>query len=310
MQTTPSSLVEDRAALTRFAWLAVAAAVLTMALKGAAYWLTGSVGLLSDALESLVNLAGALMALAMLAIAARPPDEEHAYGHSKAEYFSSVIEGALILVAAASIAVEAAKRLVAPRPLEQIGVGLAVAVGAALVNMGVALVLLDAGRRHHSIALEASARHLLTDVWTSAGVVTGVGLGAVTAWHRLDPIVALAVAANIVWTGVRLVNESVSGLMDVALPPDEQEALRGVLARYLDLGVHYHALRTRQAGPRRFVSVHVLVPGDWSVQRGHELLEHLEADVHAALPYVSILTHLEPIEDPASWEDLSLDRKA
>lgn len=302
-------MVEDRAALTRFAWLAVAAAVLTMALKGAAYWLTGSVGLLSDALESLVNLAAALMALAMLAIAARPPDEEHAYGHSKAEYFSSVIEGTLILVAAASIAVAAVRRLITPRPLEQIGIGLSIAVAAALVNVAVALVLLRAGRRHQSITLEASARHLLADVWTTAAVVAGVGAVRLTGWHHLDPIVALAVAANIVWTGVRLVNQSVSGLMDVALPADEQQALRSVLARYLELGVHYHALRTRQAGPRRFVSVHVLVPGDWSVQRGHELLERLEADVHAALPHVSILTHLEPIEDPSSWEDLSLDRK-
>jgi cation diffusion facilitator family transporter len=309
METTPRLMVEDRAGLTRFAWLAVAAAVLTMALKGAAYWLTGSVGLLSDALESLVNLAGALMALVMLTIAARPPDEDHAYGHSKAEYFASVTEGTLILAAAASIAVAAVRRFITPRPLEQIGAGLAIAVVAALVNVAVALVLLRAGRRHQSITLEASARHLLTDVWTTAGVVAGVGAVSVTGWHHLDPIVAIAVAANIVWTGARLVNASVSGLMDAALPAGEQEALRRALAPYLSLGVHYHALRTRQAGPRRFVSVHVLVPGDWSVQRGHELLERLEADVRSAIPNVTILTHLEPIEDPASWDDLSLDRR-
>ena len=184
----------DRRRLTRFAWLSVAAAVATIALKLAAYLLTASVGLLSDALESVVNLAGALMALAMLVVAARPPDEDHAYGHGKAEYFSSVLEGTLILAAAVSIGVAAVGRLLAPRALEQIGLGLAVSIVASLLNLAVAIVLLRAGRRHGSIALEANARHLLTDVWTSAGVVAGVGAVAVTGWQRLDPVVALLVA--------------------------------------------------------------------------------------------------------------------
>ena len=237
----------DRRRLTRFAWLSVAAAVATIALKLAAYLLTASVGLLSDALESVVNLAGALMALAMLVVAARPPDEDHAYGHGKAEYFSSVLEGTLILAAAVSIGVAAVGRLLEPRALEQIGLGLAVSIVASLLNLAVAVVLLRAGRRHRSIALEANARHLLTDVWTSAGVVAGVGAVAVTGWQRLDPVVALLVAGNIVRTGIGLVRRSVSGLMDAALPAGEVEALRAVLARYAESGVRFHALRTRRA---------------------------------------------------------------
>ena len=298
----------DRRFLTRYAWLSVAAAVVTIVLKAVAYLLTGSVGLLSDAMESLVNLAGAFMALAMLTVAARPADEDHAYGHTKAEYFSSVLEGMLILVAAGSIAVAAVQRLLDPRPLEQVGLGLGVSVLASGVNLAVALVLLKAGRRHGSVSLDANARHLFTDVWTSAGVVAGVGAVALTGWERLDPIVALVVAANIVWTGVAIMQRSVSGLMDVALPEEEQRTIRGVLQSHLVDGVQFHALRTRQSASRRFVSMHVLVPGAWSVQRGHELLEEIEAEVRAAVPSVTVTTHLEPLEDPCSWEDLSLDR--
>jgi cation diffusion facilitator family transporter len=298
----------DRRHLTRFAWLSVAAAVATIALKLVAYLLTHSVGLLSDALESLVNLAGALMALAMLIVAARPPDEDHAYGHGKAEYFSSVLEGTLILAAALSIGVAAVRRLLEPRPLAQIGLGLGISIVASLLNLAVAVVLLRAGRRHRSITLEANARHLLTDVWTSAGVVVGVGAVALTGWQRLDPVVALVVAGNVVRTGLGLVRRSVSGLMDTALPAGEVQALRDVLARHAESGARFHALRTRQAGPRRFVSVHVLVPGDWTVARGHQLLERIEADIRAAVDNASVLTHLEPLDDPSSWEDVALDR--
>jgi cation diffusion facilitator family transporter len=290
--------------------MSIAAAVVTMGLKGLAYHLTGSIGLLSDALESLVNLAGALMALAMLTAAARPPDEDHAYGHSKAEYFSSVLEGTLILVAAASIGVAAVERLVSPRPLQQVGVGMAVSVAASLVNLGVALVLLRAGARERSIALTANARHLLTDVWTSAGVVVGVAAVALTGWHTIDPVVALLVAANIVWSGFRLVKASVDGLMDKGFPPAEYAALRRVLDAHVATGIQYHALRTRESGARRFVSLHVLVPGDWTVQRGHALLERIESDIRDAVPNVTVLTHLESLDDPASWEDQTLDRVA
>ena len=294
--------------LTRFAWLSIGAALATMALKTAAYYLTGSVGLLSDAMESLVNLAGALMALSMLTVAARPADEDHPYGHGKAEYFSAGVEGALILIAAASIAYAAVQRLLHPRPLEQLGLGLAVSVLASLVNLVVALILLKAAKAHRSATLRANAHHLMTDVWTSAGVLVGVGAVAVTGWQRLDPIVAIIVAANIVWTGSRILRDSVSGLMDAALPAAELEILKKLLDRYADEGVHYHALRTRQSGAQRFVSLHVLVPGDWSVQQGHDTLERMEAEIRRALPPVTVFTHLEPIGDPAAMNDLDLHR--
>jgi cation diffusion facilitator family transporter len=301
--------VSDRSSLTRFAWLAVAAAILTIGIKTAAYVVTGSVGLLSDAVEGLVNLAGALMALAMLNVAARPPDEDHAYGHSKAEYFSSVVEGTLILVAAVSIAVAAAERLWHPHPIEQIGVGLAISAVATVINLAVSMVILRAGRRYRSVTLEADAHHLLTDVWTSVGVIAGVGAVKLTGWQPLDPLVAFVVAGNIVFTGYRIVSDSVSGLMDKALPAEDQATLKTVLAQYGGSGAQFHALRTRRAGPRRFVSMHVLVPGDWTVQRGHQLLERIEADIRAALVDVAVFTHLESLDDPSSYEDVSFDRK-
>ena len=296
------------ASLPRFAWLSIAAALSTIALKGGAYLLTGSVGLLSDAGESVVNLVGAIMALAMLTIAARPADEDHAYGHTKAEYFSSGVEGTLILVAAGTIVVLAVLRLMEPRPLEKVGIGLAVSVAASVVNLAVALVLRRAGRKHGSLALEADASHLLTDVWTSGGVILGVGAVALTGWQRLDPIVAIVVAANIVWTGVGIVRRSVLGLMDTALSPEEQLAVRDALAAHESDEVRFHALRTRQAGRRRFVAFHVLVPGAWTIDRGHALLERIEADVRRVLPNATVFTHLESLNDPDSWEDIGLDR--
>ena len=299
----------SRSSLTRFAWLSISAALVTMSLKTAAYLLTGSVGLLSDAMESLVNLAGALMALAMLTVAARPADEDHAYGHSKAEYFSSGVEGTLILIAAISIAVAAVPRLISPKPLEQIGLGLSVSVAASLVNLFVALVLLKAAKNHNSITLKANAHHLLTDVWTSIGVLVGVGAVALTGWERLDPIVAFLVAGNIVWSGTRIVRESVLGLMDTALPAEDINTIQKILDLHCQKDIQCHALRTRQAGSRRFVSLHVLVPGDWTVDRGHKLLEHMEDDIRAALKNITVMTHLEPLSDPASWDDIHLDRE-
>ena len=298
----------NRAFLKRYAGLSIATAIFTMGLKIAAYLMTGSVGLLSDALESLVNLVGAGMAFAMLGIAARPADEDHAYGHEKAEYFSSVLEGTLILVAASGIAVAAVRRLATPVPLERVGVGLAVSAVAALANLGCALLLFRVGTRHRSITLEANARHLLTDVWTTAGVVLGVGAVAVTGWLRLDPLIALAVAGQIVWSGVKIVRESASGLMDSALPEQEQKAVREALERFGQDGIEFHALRTRKAGARRFVSLHVLVPGDWSVNRGHAMLERIEAEIQDALPSATVFTHLESLDDPSSWDDQDLDR--
>jgi cation diffusion facilitator family transporter len=296
--------------LTPFAWLSIAAAIITIALKTLAWRMTGSVGLLSDALESLVNLAAAVTTLVMLTLAARPPDEEHAYGHGKAEYFSSAVEGMLILVAAGGIVWTAAGRFMHPRPLEQIGVGLAVSVAASLVNLGVARVLLRVGTRQRSIALEADGHHLMTDVWTSAGVLVGIAAVGLTGWQRLDPLVAIAVALNILWTGIRLVRRSALGLLDTGLATAERRALDEVLARHAGDRVQFHAVRTRQAGSRRFVSMHVLVPGAWSVQRGHALLEEIERDVRVAIPSVTVTTHLEPIEESVSFEDQELDRAA
>jgi cation diffusion facilitator family transporter len=294
--------------LTRFAWLSIGAAVLTIVLKTTAYWLTGSVGLLSDALESLVNLLAAIMALAMLTVAALPADEIHAFGYSKAEYFSSGLEGALILLAAAGIAFTAVPRLLVPQPLERVGIGLGISFLASAINFGVARILMKAGKEYRSITLEADAHHLLTDVWTSAGVMMGVGAVALTGWGRLDPIIALVVAANILRTGWKLMSRSARGLLDAALPVAEQDAINRVLKQYEARGIQYHALRTRQAGTRSFVSLHVLVPGDWTVQHGHDLLEHLERDIRGAVPGAQLFTHLEPQGDPAAWEDIALDR--
>lgn len=296
------------AAAQRYAWLSIAAAVATIALKVLAWRLTDSVGLLSDALESVVNLVAAVMTLWMLIVAVRPPDENHAYGYSKAEYFASGFEGLLILVAAIAIAATAVERLLAPRPLAQVGLGLAISSAASAVNFGVARVLFRAARQHHSIALEADAHHLMTDVWTSAGVIVGVLAVAMTGWLRLDPIIALAVAANIVYTGFRLMQRSALGLMDRALPRERLDTIRSVLAGYEDRGLEFHALRTRQAGGRSFISVHVLVPGDWSVRHGHEMVEEIEAALREAVPNANILAHLEPLGEPVSYRDMTLDR--
>jgi cation diffusion facilitator family transporter len=292
----------------KFALLSIAAAVVTISLKTLAWWLTGSVGLLSDALEGTVNLVGATVMLAMLTVAALPPDDGHAYGYSKAEYFASGLEGTLILVAATIISIAAIERLVRPQPIEHVGAGLAVSAVATLINYLVARRLFEAGRRYQSIALEADAHHLMTDVWTSAGVIAGVAAVAATGWQRLDPLIALAVAANILWTGIKLVRRSAQGLLDPALPPEQLRQLDNVLDRYRSRGLEFHALRTRQAGARSFVSLHVLVPADWSVAQGHEMAHQVEHDIRAALPDTAVLTHVEPIGDPESYRDMDLDR--
>jgi cation diffusion facilitator family transporter len=301
--------MQDRSGLTRFAWLSIATALVTMGLKAVAYLLTGSVGLLSDALESGVNLVAAIVALISLTVAAQPPDEEHAYGHSKAEYFSSALEGGLIVLAAVIIAATAIERLLHPQELQQLDVGIAVAVLASLFNLVVALVLLRAGRTYESATLEADAHHLLIDVWTSVGVVVGLGAAAITGWQPLDPIVGIVVALNIGRTGFLLARNAISGLMDSALPPEEQAIITRILERQGDGRVQFHALRTRRAGAQRFISVHVLVPGAWTVQQGHDLLEAIESDVRASLPRTSVFTHIEPLEDPTSWNDQQLTRE-
>jgi cation diffusion facilitator family transporter len=300
--------MNERAGLVRFAVLSLVAALLTMGLKGGAYLLTGSIGLLSDALESLVNLVAALVALVALWVAARPEDEEHTFGHTKAEYFSSGFEGGLILLAAASILVVAIDRLLEPQPIAAPALGLGITALASLLNFGVARVLLRAGRQYESITLEADAHHLLADVWTSAGVILGVGAAALTGWHRLDAIVALAVALLVLRAGAKLLRRSMLGLLDTSLPDETLQRITAILQAHERDGVRYHALCTRQAGARRFISCHILVPGRWTVQRGHDLLEEIEEQIRAAVPNSVVDTHLEPIEDPVSWKDTRLER--
>jgi cation diffusion facilitator family transporter len=295
--------------LERYAWLSVAAAIATIALKTLAWSVTGSVGLLSDALEALINLAAALLALSMLRLAATPPDESHPYGRYKAEYFASGLEGALIVIAAATIAWAALPRLAAPQPLEAPVLGIALSLVATAINLAVGRSLIAAGRRLHSIALEADGHHLMTDVWTSAGVVAGVALVAATGWLVLDPLVALAVALHIVWTGVTLMRRSLAGLLDAAIPPDELAEIERVFAEYRRrYAMEFHALRTRQAGARRFVSFHLLVPDAWSVAQAHQLSEEVEERIRSLVPNAILFTHIEPISHPSSYDDIRLDR--
>jgi Ca2+-transporting ATPase len=301
MSDTSAAGFASPPSLTRYAWLSVFAALLTIALKTWAYLVTGSVGLLSDAAESLVNLVAALVALTMLWFAAQPADAGHPFGHGKAEYFASGFEGALILVAAGGIAWAAFERLLHPQPLAEINVGMAISAGAAVVNLAVALVLLRAGRRHGSITLEADGRHLLTDVWTTVAILLALGGIALTGWLLLDPIIAFLAALQIVWSGFGLIARSVSGLLDAALPAEEKAAIERIFDRYREEGIEFHDLRTRAAGTQRLVTVHILVPGRFSVQEGHDLSERIEGDIRQAMRNTTIVTHLEPLEDAASF---------
>ena len=293
----------DRASLTKFAWLSIAAALATIALKTTAWWITGSVGLLSDAAESTVNLVAAIVALIALTVAARPADDSHQFGHSKAEYFSAAAEGQMIFVAAIFIIWTAVERFLNPRPLEDVGIGLAISVIASILNGAVAFVLMRAGRKHNSLTLTADGKHLLTDVWTSAGVVVGVALVWLTGIQRLDAVVAALVGLNIIWTGWKLLQESSAGLMDAALPEEQSSEIARVIGTFASPEVSFHGLRTRLSGHRGYAEVHVLVPGAWSVTEGHNLAERIETAVHAVDPDVTLLTHLEPREDPRSYDD-------
>jgi len=300
--------METRYRLIRFAWLSIGTAVLTITLKVVAYALTGSVGLLSDALESGVNLVTAVFSLIVLSIATRPPDDDHPHGHGKAEYFSSGLEGILILVAAGGIVITAVRSFLNAQPLEQLGIGLLISIVAALCNLITATILRRAGKRHDSITLTASSHHLMSDVYTSIGVVIGVGAVALTGWQWLDGLLALIVAAHILRSGFSLVYDSSQGLMDQTLPDEEHQRIVDILDEFREKQIQYHALRSRRSGKQRFVSVHIQVPGAWSVQQGHELLEEIERDIRQAITPVHILTHLEPLEDPVSWADLPLNR--
>lgn len=290
--------------LTKFAWLSIAAALVTIAMKTVAWWLTGSVGLLSDAFESVVNLVAAVVALIALTVAAKPADKNHHYGHTKAEYFSAVVEGTMIFVAAAMIMATAFERLLHPKELEALGVGLLISVLAAVVNGAVAVVLLRAGKKYRSITLEADGHHLMTDVWTSVGVVGGIALVWATDWLWLDALVAIGVALNILWTGWRLIAASTAGLMDVSLPKADNTRLREILESFSSDEVQFHAMRTRESGAKRFMEFHMLVPGSWSVQEGHTQMDYVIETIKAEYPELWINPHLEPIEDPRSYQDI------
>jgi cation diffusion facilitator family transporter len=282
--------------------LSIGAAIITMGLKLQAYRVTGSVGLLSDALESTVNLCAALIAFWALSVAAMPPDVEHPFGHSKAEYFSSGLESAFILIAALGIILTAVDRFFQPQPLTQLDFGVVLALVATGLNGGVAWVLLQAGKRLNSITLRADAYHLLTDVWTSIGVVVAIGLIRLTGWTWLDPVIALAVGLNIIWTGAHLLRETLSGLMDQSLPPDQLQLITALFVPHESQGLRFHLLKTRQSGSQSFVSFHVLVPGHWTVRQGHDLCESLETAIARQIVGAQVTTHLEPLEDPRSWQ--------
>lgn len=301
-------MTDNQPKLRRYAILSVGVALLTIALKLGAALLTGSVGLFSDAMESVVNLLAAIVALWALTVALRPADDEHRYGHGKVEYFSSGFEGALILVAAVTIAITAGFRLLNPEPLEQLGIGVVITLLASAFNFIVAQILLRAGKVYQSITLEADGHHLMTDVWTSAGVIVGVIGVQITGWLWLDPIIAVLVSLNIFWMGIKILRRSALGLMDTMLPPEDLILIEQVLDQYSSQGIKFHALRTRQAGARRFMSVHVLVPGEWSVQRAHDLVELIERDIHEHFERLTILSHIEPQDDPKAWHDTQLDR--
>lgn len=297
----------EKVDLTKYGWLAVATAAATILLKAGAWWVTGSVGLLADAAESIVNLVAAIVALVALKVAAKPADKNHHFGHTKAEYFSAAVEGIMIFVAAASIVVLAVQRLINPQPLESLGIGLVISLVAAVLNGGVAQALIRAGRKHNSITLRADGKHLMTDLYTSIGVVVGVALVWLTGWEILDPVVAIAVGINILVTGYSLIKESTAGLMDISMSKEDNARIRQILADHTEEGkVDFHAVRTRESGTRQFMELHMLVPGAWTVQEGHDAMEDLIEIITGEFPEMVVTGHLEPIEDPRSYEDMDL----
>ena len=302
-------LVSKSNTLQKFMYLSIAAAIVTIVLKSYAYHITSSVGFLSDALESFVNLFAAIFALIMLNLSQRPADKEHMYGHSKAEYFSSAAEGALILIAAFSIISQAIPRLFNPVPLENVNIGLLFSLLASFVNLSVGLILINNGKKRKSLILEADGRHLLTDVLTSVGVIAGIIIVKFTGWLIVDPIIAILVTLNIIYTGYRLIIRSASGLMDVTIPDEDMIKITLYLDSLKTRQIEYHSLMTRTAGQRKFVFFHLLVPGNWTVKQGHDFADEIEEHIINMFNQpVTVDTHLEPVEDPASMNDIGLDR--
>jgi cation diffusion facilitator family transporter len=295
--------------LKKFIYLSIVAAVATISLKLFAWNLTDSVGLLSDALESCVNLVAAIIALVMITIAEKPADDDHAFGHNKAEYFSSAIEGGMIVLAAFSIIWTAIPRVIHPQPLENMGIGLLVALGASGINLVVALVLLKNGKKYNSITLDADGKHLMTDVYTSAGVLLGILAVKLSGWMVLDGIVAIGVAFNIIWAGYQLIRRSAMGLLDSGISKEERLKISRLLETFKSQNIEFHSLMTRQSGQRKFITLHVLMPGQWTVRKGHNTVEKIEKNIRDVFDGpVTVFTHLEPKEDTVSMDDIGLDR--
>lgn len=293
----------------KLALVSVAASLCTITLKLFAFFLTNSVSLLSDALESFVNLLAAGITFFMIRLSQKPPDATHPYGHSKAEYISSIAEGFFIMLAAGAIIFTAAQRLLHPAPLEKPGMGLLFSILASAINLIVGLMLIRNGKKRHSLALEADGHHLLTDVYTTAGVLVGLVIVYTTKLFVLDPIIAILVGLNIISAGFGIVQKSLGGFMDSAIDKGYLDFIKAKFAEYKSQKIEFHGLRTRQAGSRIFISFHVLVPGIWTVQQAHSLVEEVEKTIRTAIPNSTLTTHIEPLEDPLSWADTELDRK-
>ncbi|MFH0976485.1 MAG: cation diffusion facilitator family transporter [Spirochaetota bacterium] len=291
----------------KIVWIPIAASVITIILKSVAFYITGSVGLLSDAMESFINLTASVVAMIALTIACRPPDKQHPFGHHKAEYFSSILEGVLIIIAAIAIGVTSIERLINPHILEKLNLGLLISAGASIINFVTARILFRAGRKYNSITLEADAQHLMTDVWTTGGVLAGLLLIEITGFSWLDPVIAIAVAVNIVYTGIKLIIRSVSGFMDTALTEAELDAVKAILEKYKKTGISYHALYTRKSSAMNFITLHLLMPGDWTVSKGHKITKQIEKDIKCDFPNSDIFIHLEPFNDPESFDDVLQD---
>lgn len=290
-------------------WFSIIASILTISIKSLAYYFTGSVGFLSDAMESFINLAAGIVAFAMLTIASRPPDKEHPFGHDKAEYFSSLIEGVLIVLAALGIIYTAVNRIYNPQPLEELNIGMALSIFATLINFVTARILMYYSKKHNSITLEADSHHLMADVWTTIGIILGILLVKITDWQILDPVMAIIVAISIIYTGAKLIIRSSNGLMDKKLDDKELIIIKQILERYKVIGFDYHALYTRQAASKKFITFHLLIPDDLSINKAHEYSKIIEREITIEFPNTDILIHLEPLNDPDSLDDLLLKEK-
>lgn len=300
----------QKKSLAPIVWISIVASILTISIKSAAYYITDSVGFMSDAMESFINLAAGIVAFRMLSISVRPPDKDHPFGHDKAEYFSSLIEGSLIVLAAIGIIYTAVNRLYNPQPLQELNIGMMLSIFATLINFVTARILLYFSRKHNSITLEADSHHLMADVWTTVGIIVGMFLVKLTNLQVLDPIMAILVAISIIYTGTKLVIRSTDGLMDTQISEKDLIEIRQILDTYKSReNIEYHALYTRQSSSKKFISFHLLFPGDMSVYQAHDMTKKIEKDIKEKFSYSDVFIHLEPINDPEAFDDGLIDHK-